>query len=379
MSSLSCKFRVPPGSTGPTSKNGAANTKRSTSSPKPKPSPSLPAHRWCILLTTFLAFATLIPSAHACAAVTRDGSLVVNADQTVIMIWDRAARSQHFIRQANFKTDAPDVGFIVPSPSRPQLAEAGNPAFTTLAEITAPYVRGGGFSIGCSAPTAGPPRQSSVRVIEQKRVAGYDTTVLTARSGADLVEWLQNNGYPNSPETAAWAAPYLGGDWHFSAMKVAKQETRKQDINAAALRITFRTTRPIFPYREPDSAAAMRELNAPERLLRIHFIADARYRGAIDGGGAWTGKAVWADDITPHRDRLLRELKLPASTGPNKWILTEFEDRWPYAKATGDLYFSKDPDQSWLDTRSTFAPPPRDAALLGAIILLCAHRLGRRR
>lgn len=332
------------------------------------------------ILATILAIATLTPSAHACAAVTRDGSLVVNADQTVIMIWDPAGQTQHFIRQANFKTDASDVGFIVPSPSRPQLAEADNAAFATLAEITAPYVRSGGGSIGCSAvEKSAPARQSSVQVIEQQQVAGYDTTVLTARSGADLVEWLKKNGYPNSPETAAWAAPYLGGDWHFTAMKVAKQETGAQDLNAAALRITFRTKRPIFPYREPDSAAAMRKLNAPARLLRIHFIADARYTGALDGGGKWTGKAVWSDDITPHRDRLLRELKLPATTGPSKWILTEFEDRWPYAKATGDLYFSNSPDQSRLDTRSTFAPPPRDAALLATFIFLCAHRLRRQR
>jgi hypothetical protein len=332
-----------------------------------------------LLLTAALASASFTQSAFACAAVTRDGSLVVNADQTVIMIWDSNTKTQHFIRQANFKTDAPDVGFIVPSPSRPQLAEAGVAAFATLAEITAPYVRsGGGFSIGCSAPDAIPARQSSVRVIEQKRVAGYDATVLTARSGDDLVEWLQQNGYPNSPETAAWAAPYLGGDWHFTAMKVAKENAAENDLNASALRITFRTSRPLFPYREPESSHAKRKLNAPERLLRIYFIADPRYTANLDGGGKWTGKAVWSDDITPYREKILHELKLPASTGPQKWILTEFEDRWPYASAPGDLYFSKNSDQSRIDTRSTYSAPPRDAALLAAFVFLCVQRLGSR-
>jgi len=333
-----------------------------------------------LLLTAALASATFAPSASACCAVTRDGSLVVNADQTVIMIWDSATKSQHFIRQADFKTDAPDVGFIVPSPSRPQLAEAGKAAFASLAEITAPYVRtGGGGGIGCSAPDVSPARQSSVRIIEQKRVAGYDATVLTARSGTDLVEWLQQNGYPHSPETAAWAAPYLGGDWHFTAMKVAKTDATQPDLAASALRITFRTERPLFPYREPESSVAKRKLNAPARLLRIYFIADARYTAALDGGGKWTGKAVWSDEITAHRERLLRELKLPASTGPQNWVLTEFEDRWPYTQATGDLYFTKSSDSSRLDTRSTASLPPRDAALFGAFIFLCLHRLGRRR
>src|SRR5688572_30581538 len=53
----------------------------------------------------------------ACGAVTRHGNAVVNADQTVIMVWDEARRTQHFIRQASFKSDANDVGFIVPTPS----------------------------------------------------------------------------------------------------------------------------------------------------------------------------------------------------------------------------------------------------------------------
>jgi hypothetical protein len=332
------------------------------------------------LVLSIACAATLMQDTLACCAVARDGSRVVNADQTVIMIWDPASRTQHFIRQADFKTDAPDVGFIVPSPSRPQLGETGKAAFASLAEITAPHVRtGGGFSIGCSAPATAPLRQSSVRVIEQKRVAGYDATVLTARSGGDLVEWLGQNGYPHSPETAAWAAPYLGGDWHFTAMKVAKSDAAEPTVAASALRITFRTDRPLFPYREPDSSAASRQLGATSRLLRIHFISDARYRAALDGGGRWTGKAVWSDDITAHRARILRELNLPASTGPAKWVLTEFEDRWPYAKASGDLYFSKSSDQSSIDTRSTASAPPRDAALLGGVFLLGCWQLRRRR
>ena len=61
-------------------------------------------------------------------------------------------------------------------------------------------------------------------VVEQKRVAGYDATVLTAQSGDDLVEWLKDNGYPYSPAVAAWAKPYLGGDWHFTALKLVKGE-----------------------------------------------------------------------------------------------------------------------------------------------------------
>jgi hypothetical protein len=50
----------------------------------------------------------------ACCPVPPSGKPVVNADQTVIMIWDAATKTQHFIRQASFKSAADDFGFLVP-------------------------------------------------------------------------------------------------------------------------------------------------------------------------------------------------------------------------------------------------------------------------
>jgi hypothetical protein len=284
----------------------------------------------------------VVPRADACCAVVAGGSHVVNADQTVILLWDEKSGMEHFIRKADFKTDAKDLGFLVPSPSRPRLEESGGAAFTKLAEITAPRNRGGiGFPIGCAVAPARMEPLSSVRVIEEKRVAGYDATVLTARSGSDLVAWLERNGYPYSPAVAEWAKPYLGGNWHFTALKIAK-ESERSDVKAASLRISFQTDRPLFPYREPDSGASKAALKVPDRLLRIYFISDARFRGTIDGGKPWSGRTVWSGDITHHRKALLEDLGLPADTGPPTWWLTEFEDRWPYARAAGDLYFQRD-------------------------------------
>lgn len=222
-------------------------------------------------------------------------------------------------------------------------------------------------------------RQNSVRVVEEKRVAGYDATVLTARSGTDLVAWLEQNGYPYSPALAEWAAPYLGGDWHFTVLKLAKKSASTKDIKASALRITFRTDRPLFPYREPESATAKGKLDVSSRMLRIYFIAEARYRGQIDGGKKWSGKAVWAKDITRHKSSLLKSLKLPDSTGPDTWWLTEFEDNWRYEKAAGDVYFSPDTKQTILDTRSTTRASSYDAAFLGAFLffgmrILCGRK-----
>lgn len=328
-----------------------------------------------------MAFALSPQHSLACCAVAGAENHVVNADQTVVMVWDKQSQTQHFIRKADFKTDAADIGFLVPSPSRPQLDESGNEAFSELAMITAPpEVAGGGFSLGCSAPIPKNALVRGVTVIEEKRVAGFDATVLTARSGEKLVSWLKDNGYAYSPAVAEWAKPYLGGDWHFTALKVVKKERAAPEVKASALRISFKTDRPIFPYREPDAKISGDSLGAKNRLLRIYFIADAQYAGKIDGSKSWRGKTVWSGEITEHRKSLLGKLKLPESTGPAKWWLTVIEDQWPYKKAAGDVYFFPVAKQSTFNKRATSQRDPMDASgfvmLAGLVWVLRPWRRG---
>jgi hypothetical protein len=93
----------------------------------------------------------------ACAPVPPRGGRVDIADESAIIIWDSASHTQHFIRRANFQTTVKEFGFLVPTPSRPTLAEAPDSAFDNLAKVTAPRIvaevryepLGAGF--GCSA------------------------------------------------------------------------------------------------------------------------------------------------------------------------------------------------------------------------------------
>src|SRR5262245_5903949 len=94
------------------------------------------------LAAGFLLVASLIATpARSCWVAMRLNVPVVNADQTVLMIWDEATKTQHFIRQASFKSDADDFGFLIPTPAQPDLQESGSEAFKTLARITAPEVQ----------------------------------------------------------------------------------------------------------------------------------------------------------------------------------------------------------------------------------------------
>ncbi|MCE9554007.1 MAG: DUF2330 domain-containing protein [Planctomycetes bacterium] len=316
----------------------------------------------CVLAGILLASVPHSPVLDACCVSYPSGMPVVNADQTVIILWDAATKTQHFIRQASFKSAAADFGFLIPTPSRPELDESGDEAFSHLRNLTEPDVvekskPWGGIGIGCGMSPSALPTKSAVTVLEEKRVAGFNAVVLQAQSADALAQWLGDHHYSFSPEVKAWAAPYIAKGWNITALKVAKDqaatdsadaapadassEQGKNKVSAAALRMSFKTDQPLFPYRESDSTADAAALGAKRRLLRIYFLSDARYEGSLGAGKMWSGNTAWAGPLTmADRSRVLGLLKLPETTGPTQWWLTEFEDDWAYQPAPADVTFS---------------------------------------
>jgi hypothetical protein len=350
-----------------------------------------------VLLAGLFLASNLSAPLPACCPAPPSGKPVVNADQTVILLWDPDSKTEHFIRQASFKSDADDFGFLVPTPAQPVLKESGNDAFPYLRKLTEPEKRQvqapSGVSCGCGSKNAVGLSNGAlpqVTVLQEKLVAGFHAVVLEAKSGSDLTRWLQDHGYAYSPEVAAWARPYVESGWKITALKVAKASDDKKDktVAASALRISFRTDRPLFPYREPDPRSQAAALDAKHRLLRIYFIGDARYRGELTREVPWTGTVAWANELkAADRTEMLARLKLPETTGPARWWLTEFEDDWPYRVAPADVYFSRDQDQSSVKRPPIIeyvsSPLPRDVmvyAIATALVLPpLARRLRRRR
>src|SRR5262249_32473112 len=182
-----------------------------------------------------------------------------------------------------------------------------------------------------------------------------------------------------SPEVEAWAKPYVEAGWKITALKVAKDKDAKDkpSVAASALRMSFKTDRPLFPYREPDSKNSAQALGASQRLLRVYFLADGRYQGELTKQVHWTGTVAWANKLSPaDREKTLELLHLPATTAPAEWWLTEFEDAWPYRTAPADLYFSRSADQNGvkrppiIEYVSTSWPADASAYALAAVLVL---------
>lgn len=328
-----------------------------------------------------LAVSVLLLSAVvACCSVARSGSPIVNADQTVVIIWNKATKEQHFIRKATFATKEQNFGFIIPSPSEPELAEARSEVFDYLSKWTEPEIIRKAASSGCGCSDKSPVKidivnsalSQPVTVLQEKSVAGYDAVVLEAVSGKALTEWLSKNGFEFSPEVAAWAQPYVDQKWKFTALKISTRKPESGRLKEAqSLRMSFKTDKPLFPYREPASSKFARELGQSNRLLRMYVLAENRYQGEISNS-SWTGKAVWAGKVSPaQRTTLVENLKLDSSRVPASLYLTEFEDRWQYKEAAGDLYFAQAQDQQDIRRPAIYVSQEAGWGHLSTIALAC--------
>jgi hypothetical protein len=298
------------------------------------------------------------PPVHGCGVAYRgEGRItpVEIASESAIILWDAASKTQHFIRRASFKTRIPDFGFLVPTPTEPKLSAARDEAFDSLAKITAPRIikekrptGGGGCVIGCGsakAPGAAETAVGKVEVLQQKRVGGFDTAVLKANDAKALQGWLEKHDYVFTPDLLAWVEPYVKAGWIITAFKIAKDSPESMNVATTAVRMTFQTERPFYPYREPEDQRRGGKL-AP-RLLRVFFLGESRMDGTLGKTGElWPGKVVWANKVSAaQRTKLLEVLDLPEETPPATWYLTEFEDRSSPRPGTDDVFFAPSEDQ----------------------------------
>lgn len=304
--------------------------------------------------------------ARACLPAPPEHHWVRIAEEQAVITYDPATRVEHFIRRASFRSDVADFGFIVPLPSRPTLTEADATLFERLDELTRPKLvykeRLSGIDptplvLGAfllrSAKLDGAP--SSVRVLDELTVAGYDAAVLAADSSEALAEWLRARGYANGPEVEAWVAPYVAKRWVFAAFRIAPPslgagggpETAEKRIGSGTVDIAFTTDTPFYPYREPESMRAP-GATAP-RSLAVFFVGPDRVGGTLGEKGTWAGAATYA-----------RRLDADVAGVPGAArgrFLSKFVDRSSPRPGTDEVTFRK------LDVQAELVPEPIEITL----------------
>lgn len=145
--------------------------------------------------------------AHACASVDDDSFPVEVANEEAVIVWDAKHKTQHFIRRADFNTQAKNIGFLVPTPGMPQLGEVDDNAFPNLRSWIEPKATA---PANTTTVAAGADQASkSVTVVKQSRVAGYDTAILSANNITSLNRWLKQHHYNSNPALMTWIQPYV--------------------------------------------------------------------------------------------------------------------------------------------------------------------------
>jgi hypothetical protein len=348
-----------------------------------------------LLALACVMVATLPRPADACAAAPPEDGHVAIASEDALIVWDAHAGVEHFIRRADFSTQARDFGFIVPTPTRPELGEVDDAVFERLEELVKPQVIEQTerklevvWLLSCLLPTeytSGPDQQTAaVEELHRQRVAGLDAVVLRADDVGALGDWLAKHGYPFTPALREWAAPYVKRGWVFTAFKLAAPDRIATELNTAAVRMSFTTDQPFYPYREP--ADQRRAPLPPMRRLRVFFVGEHRMRGELEGGGEWPGLA---DAALPLAADALSDA-LDASILPSHGWLSSFIDKSNPRPGEVDLhFFAADADEELRRKpivkkvmRSIVVPP--DLVIGGIILALVGgprlwRRLARRR
>ncbi len=319
------------------------------------------------------ALALAVPrQARPCAPAPPPEVEVAVVEEEALIVWDPAARQQHFVRRARFDTGAESFGFLVPSPSVPELAAVDDALFEALAVAIEPetVVQSGPrffpFSLvlapftmflGRSAEKsiAGAPR---VAVLKTQRVGGYDAVVLAADDPAALADWLDERGFAKTDDLQAWLAAYVEKKWKLTAFTIAKNADGSS-VATSAVRMTFATDEPFYPYREPASQRS-ESMEGP-RLLRVFLVAPEPMRGML-AGKAWPGETVYR---APHGLDEVAEVKVAANAWLHAWM-----DRSAPRNGVDDVFFAPHrdapivkPPPNIVDDRTTI-PIPVDVLLL---------------
>lgn len=309
--------------------------------------------QWFVIVVMAAAMSTPTELlVRACAPAPPPNAWVTIRQEEAVIFWDPESQTEHFIRRAVFNGQTKDFGFLVPTPSEPELGEANEDLFSALAAVTSPPVK------YVERKVPGPPPMSDgmvrsaprVEVLQQQQVAGFDAAVLKANDPDALAKWLEDHGYAYRPALRDWLKEYTQKEWIITAFKMSSSNDLGE-LRSKAVRMSFKTERPFYPYREPEDMRDP-ERAAGNRSLRVYFVGTERMEGRL-GENRWQARTLWSNSVdssTLHSS--VRYAGLAEKLQRDSWWVTEFLDEASPRPGTEEVYFAPASDQS------TVARPP---------------------
>lgn len=316
------------------------------------PRPSLTLRRAAAALAAALVLVAAAPPAAACGGFFSARSLPPErrpslAREKVLIVHDAARGRQHFIREVAFRRADQPFGFVVPTPTRPEVASVARNPFTRLRDQF-PFERelvgfGSGHGSGAGYGGSG----GGVEVLAVEKVGSFTAFVLAATDSAALAGWLKDNGLTSTPDTDRWLARYVEMGFHYVAMRYdpppdAKRRASKA-IAAETIRISFDTPVAYYPYFEPEAPLSQKS----PRLLEVWYVGSepivpvARLAEA-DKPPRWVRPLKPGRDFRDARKRLALALldELEALLPDGDLVVQTFQDQKRSRSGYQDILFA---------------------------------------
>lgn len=243
------------------------------------------------------------------------------ADEQVLLVWDRATQTQHFVRQVRFSDAGGRFGFIVPSPSKPTLHDVKAEPWERLNQRCAPSWDGrgtafrgglgigliGGLGHGSGRGLGSGGAAPAPTLLEERKLGDFTAFVLEASDAEGFSAWLKKNDFKSTPELTNWLAHYIKLGFYFTALRfdgetsAAAPKPANAELTSKTVHISFKAANPYYPYLEPLAPQGAKPLK--ERKLQVWFVSDqimqpvARYTApsAGSGGGGGTLVRPWSE------------------------------------------------------------------------------------
>jgi MYXO-CTERM domain-containing protein len=243
-------------------------------------------------LTAFGAVAWTPQPADACGGTFCDGGpLPMPVDQSgenILFVRDGDYIEAHI--QIQYVGEAQDFAWVIPLQSLPEFSVGSEPLFQNLLGGTVPTYftqtmpddcgDGGGLTAGPpngdnasssaggdETGAAGDGGEGGPQIVLQETVGAYEITVLQGGTAAEVVTWLDDNGYQQDPEAEPILQSYLDENFLFGAVKLTGGAD-VDEIHPVVLR--FLGTEPCIPLRLTRIAAV------DDMDVRSFFLGAAR-------------------------------------------------------------------------------------------------------
>ncbi|MFA6296729.1 MAG: DUF2330 domain-containing protein [Patescibacteria group bacterium] len=168
--------------------------------------------------------------------------------QKAVIVYDQGLET--LILSVEFSGDAKQFGWVIPTPTRPEVSKSSDELFKSLDDLTGQtriYDQNYGLGV---APMA---EKEGVTVLERKKIDIYDIAVLESTSSKDLATWLKDNGFQYPENEAYIFDDYIKNNWVFTAVKVQAEfldtvaSKRLSEGRATPLQLVFKSENIVYP------------------------------------------------------------------------------------------------------------------------------------